>query len=100
MLSEFKTYSAAFDDQIDRYLTQFEYSRYGNWRQRGKEKEERKEKKKKRDKEREKERERERERERRRRRRKNKMEGKETQRERRCLGSRKKKVNTTSFGLE
>ena len=44
MLSEFKTYSAAFDDQIDRYLTQFEYSRYGNGRQRGKEKEGRKEK--------------------------------------------------------
>ena len=58
MLSEFKTYSAAFDDQIDRYLTQFEYSRYGNGKEKKKGKRKRrkegeKEGKKKRDKERE-----------------------------------------------
>lgn len=28
MLAEFKTYSLAFDVQIDKYLTQFEYSRH------------------------------------------------------------------------
>ena len=32
MLAEFKTYSPAFGDQIDKYLTQFEYDRWvGRW---------------------------------------------------------------------